>query len=315
MRAKLAVLATGAPPPPRPPHHSWSRHHRRIPRRRSFKPPRSRLDGGQPSPPPPLPASTSRRRAWPAVSACALRCGVPPGPAPRRNPLPRRPPNLRKRRPRRRHSSHPHPGAAPVRRLLPHRRPAPPVLAPEGAPKKIQGHRDRAEDGHVASRSCSVHRCERGVVQSRGAQQRGGLHPFRRRRVRVAVPRWLLAGLRRHTLPTRRDPIDQIAWVLELSERRRPPSRRGAGELDDDMLLRLHPVPGEPGEVARFMVGIGKRRRRCAGTGRRRSSSVLKNHCAVYHVQLHGSDIHSSLSACIAHCVSRWLLGHAKLLW
>lgn len=96
----------------------------------------------------------------------------------------------------------------------------------------------------------------------------------------------------------------QITWVLELSERRRPPARRGtfssfsgrrrdrrithlfvrpllntsagagcsgAGELDDDMLLRLHPVPGEPGEVARFTAG--KRRRR--GGRRRSSSSVL----------------------------------------
>jgi len=80
MRAKLAVLATGAPPPPRPPHHSWSRHHRHIPRRRSFKPPRSRLDGGQPSPPPPLPASTSRRRAWPAVSAALFGAGFLLGP-------------------------------------------------------------------------------------------------------------------------------------------------------------------------------------------------------------------------------------------
>ncbi|XP_066308599.1 uncharacterized protein [Miscanthus floridulus] len=74
MRAKLAVLATGAPPPPRPPHPS--RHQRHIPRRRSFKPPHSLLDGGQPSPPVPA----SRRRAWPAVSAALFGEGFLLGP-------------------------------------------------------------------------------------------------------------------------------------------------------------------------------------------------------------------------------------------
>lgn len=80
MRAKLAVLATGAPPPPRPPRLHPSRHQRHIPRRRSFKPPHSLLDGGQPSPPPPVPASSSRRRAWPAVSAALFGAGFLLGP-------------------------------------------------------------------------------------------------------------------------------------------------------------------------------------------------------------------------------------------
>lgn len=98
----------------------------------------------------------------------------------------------------------------------------------------------------------------------------------------------------------------QIAWVLELSERRRAPARRGtfssrdrafllscplcppsdiardvvssyvrgcsgAGELDDDVLLRLHPVPGQPGEVARLAAGSCRRR----NGGRRRCSPVV----------------------------------------
>jgi len=98
----------------------------------------------------------------------------------------------------------------------------------------------------------------------------------------------------------------QIAWVLELSERRRPPARRGtfssppgdgrvsfalcriiarvtrrlvrgcsgARELDDDVLLRLHPVPGEPGEVARLAAVVSGRRRR-RRRGRRRSRPVV----------------------------------------
>lgn len=122
--------------------------------------------------------------------------------------------------------------------------------------------------------SCPVHRAQRGDVQSRGAQQRGGVRSVRRCRVRVAASRRLLARLRlrvprRRRLPSRRDPTDQvtppptfyrdclltihtrssfrlhlslnlvmlllqyyrilmqIAWLLELSERRRPTARRG----------------------------------------------------------------------------------------
>jgi len=44
--------------------------------------------------------------------------------------------------------------------------------------------------------------------------------------------------------------------------------------LDDDVLLRLHPVPGEPGEVARLAAVVSGRRRR-RRRGRRRSRPVV----------------------------------------
>ncbi|KAG2587675.1 hypothetical protein PVAP13_5NG163200 [Panicum virgatum] len=80
MRAKLAVLAAGAPPPPRPQYRS-PRHRlrHRIPRR-PLRPTRSLSGGGRgPPPPPPTPASR-RRRAWPAGSAALFGTGFLLGP-------------------------------------------------------------------------------------------------------------------------------------------------------------------------------------------------------------------------------------------
>jgi hypothetical protein len=76
MRAKLAVLAAGAPPPPRPPYRS-PRHRlrHRLPRR-SLKTTRSLPGGGRGPPPPPA----SRRRALPAVSAALFGAGFLLGP-------------------------------------------------------------------------------------------------------------------------------------------------------------------------------------------------------------------------------------------
>uniref|UniRef100_J3KYB9 Uncharacterized protein n=1 Tax=Oryza brachyantha TaxID=4533 RepID=J3KYB9_ORYBR len=66
----------------------------------------------------------------------------------------------------------------------------------------------------------------------------------------------------------------------------------GARELDDDVLLCVHAVLGEPGEMAQGAAG-GGRRRRCRGGSR----SVMKANKITSQFTNHGVQLSCSCSA------------------